>query len=152
MSTGKWYGLALREALLSRGSFEKALDGHSGLVKVVHSLQSRPKIWGKFQALLPYKGLWSGDFKLGNMKAIHSLDGFQPELVTYLGKIYDFWSALPPDSQDPDTVAALHLLCPKVDGDRKSIKSSFDSGLLFSKLNPDQRQHALILSWIPRSI
>ena len=29
-----------------------------------------------------------------------------------LGKIYDFWSALPPNSQDPETVSSLHLLCP----------------------------------------
>ena len=136
-------GLTLRKALLEDSSFEKDLNDHPGILKVVHSLKKRPEVWNKLVALLPYEGLWTGKFHIGNFKAIHYVDGLQPELLRYLGTIYDFWSALPEGSQDPETVSSLHLLCPQVDRDRSTIISMFGSGLLFNKLGPDQRQHAL---------
>lgn len=52
----------------------------------------------KIGGAVPYIGLWTGKSHIGNFKAIHSIDGLQPELLRYLGAIHDFWSALPEDS------------------------------------------------------
>ena len=76
---------------------------------------------------------------LGNLASISSIVGHKNEIVKYLKAVKDFWSNLPQGDHDAETVGRLVLLCSMVRQDAQCIKKNCKKGLIFGKLQTEEK-------------